>query len=274
MFISLSFNLKLSSTVKPIGVLSLVLICDLLHRFESNSHSDPTDNLEGFVPFGTRLSSQKRITYKNLGNFQLAIMPKTAPLPAKTITLPVHRIVHPVQYVDTPPRKDRIQESPVVQLEATTDHRPPLVLNFRSLSSEVRVSHNHVPSSPQFVRTETFEEPQVMIKEVKIPVIQEIFEYITPKRYYTREIRPVIEIQNRLISHNGYRLPIDMTPEESNEITEQRSHCIRLDDTLSDSEHFYNGETPLDMRYNSSRSFMSYFSSNNKLFNIMRKYRD
>ena len=263
----------MSFAVKPIAVIPLIIFVHLIDRFKSDHNS--IESGDDIIPYGTRLSSKNRIIYKNLGNFQLKIHPKPVRRVVEPITLPVHRIVHPVQYVDAEPNYAEPRQPAVVEVQASSpEERPPLMLNFRSISSDMRVSHHHVPARPQFVHTQSSDEPQIVIKQVNIPVIQEIFEYIAPKRYYTREIRPVIEIQNRLIAHNSYASPIDMSPEESNEIADKRSECIQLDETNPNYKHFYSGHTPYDMRYNSSRSYMSYYKSNNKLFNIMRKYRD
>lgn len=70
----------------------------------------------------------------------------------------------------------------------------PIVINFRTSSSQIQIHQSHEPSEPAEVKqTQSEDKPQYLKHQVTKPVIQELHEIIMPYRRIIQEIRPVEE---------------------------------------------------------------------------------
>ncbi len=265
-FFHILYNGIISSLSDIVKVHKLMVFFITIHIIDSSSKSE---NENSIIPFGTRISGRaKKIKYKNLGNFQFRTYPKPE---LKPITVPVQRIRHEVRYkpvvIEREPYEPRIFE-----IDTTEKERLPLVVRFRSISSDMKLSHSHKSADvPSVQETKSEDEPHIAIQEVKKPVIQDIFEYITPYRFMIREVRPVIEIQNTIL--NERKIPVDVN--DYHKINKDLGYnCFYLNNYGIYDRDLYSGESVYDLNYNSTRSLMSYMNSDNLLFNILRKYRD
>lgn len=70
----------------------------------------------------------------------------------------------------------------------------PLHIHFKSRSSTIRLTQEHIPGEPGTVEhTRSQDEPSRVVHEVSKPIIQEVREVIQPFRKVTQELQPVIE---------------------------------------------------------------------------------
>jgi len=70
----------------------------------------------------------------------------------------------------------------------------PIVINFRTSASAIKIHQTHERGEPQEVQqTQSEDEPQFLKHQVTKPVIQEVHEIIMPYRKIIQEIRPVEE---------------------------------------------------------------------------------
>jgi hypothetical protein len=91
----------------------------------------------------------------------------------------------PVPYSDQPivPQVVEVEPSDI-----------PIHIHFKSRSSTVQLSQEHIPGAPGTVeQTSSQDEPSKVIHEVVKPVIQEVREVIQPYRQLSQEIQPVVE---------------------------------------------------------------------------------
>ena len=91
-----------------------------------------------------------------------------------------------VQYVDTP-SYGYVQPTNVF----VESQSPPINMIMRTVSSPVNVQHVHVPSPGSFRATSSQDEPHVRVHTVTRPIISELREIITPRRFITQQILPV-----------------------------------------------------------------------------------
>ena len=82
----------------------------------------------------------------------------------------------------------------------------PLTLNFRSVSSNIKVLSSHQPGHGETQHTSSEDEPHKLFHEVNKPIIQEVREVISPYRRIIQEVRPVQEDIHTVIAkgNGGY----------------------------------------------------------------------
>ncbi|OTF83707.1 hypothetical protein BLA29_009200 [Euroglyphus maynei] len=96
-----------------------------------------------------------------------------------------HRII----YVNSP----AMDNSKPVTIQVPAQSIP-LTLILRSISSNLNIIPQHDGSNGgHYEETESMDEPHRLIHIVRKPIIQEIYEVITPYRYVKQEIQPVKE---------------------------------------------------------------------------------
>lgn len=83
-----------------------------------------------------------------------------------------------------------VGKSPVVDINSGP---LPLTLRFNSHSSQINAIQKHFGSPGTVQKSSSIDEPDLLIQNVKKPVIQEVREVITPYRHRTQEVRPVQE---------------------------------------------------------------------------------
>ena len=86
----------------------------------------------------------------------------------------------------------------VIEFEGNSS---PLKLHFKGGSGRIQILQSMAKggySEPEYTQSE--EEPQRMVHEVKKPVIQEVREIIMPYRKVTQEVRPVVEQIKTIVS--------------------------------------------------------------------------
>jgi hypothetical protein len=77
----------------------------------------------------------------------------------------------------------------------------PLNIHFKSRSSTIRLSQEHIPGEPGTIeQTRSQDEPSITRHEVTKPVIQEVREIVQPYRRITQELQPVIEKVHTIVS--------------------------------------------------------------------------
>lgn len=82
----------------------------------------------------------------------------------------------------------------------------PIVINFRTSSSQIQIHQTHENSEPGEVQqTQSEDEPQYLKHQVTKPVIQEVHEIILPYRKITQEIRPVEEEIHTIVARGKGR---------------------------------------------------------------------
>ena len=83
-----------------------------------------------------------------------------------------------------------------------------LHINFFSKSSPLTVSQQHIPGDAGQVQvTESVDEPQRLVHNVKKSVIQEVNEVVQPFRVLKQEVKPVIEQAHTLVAE-GNKIPL------------------------------------------------------------------
>ena len=83
----------------------------------------------------------------------------------------------------------------------------PLTLRFNSHSTHINAIQKHFSSPGQVQKSAAVDEPDLLIQNIKKPVIQEVREVITPYRHRTQEVRPVQEKIETIIAkgeHGGF----------------------------------------------------------------------
>jgi len=77
----------------------------------------------------------------------------------------------------------------------------PLHIHFKSSSSTIRLTQEHIPGEPGTVEhTRSEDEPSRVVHEVSKPIIQEVREVIQPYRKVVQELQPVIEKVHTVVS--------------------------------------------------------------------------
>jgi len=91
---------------------------------------------------------------------------------------------------------------PVVPQEVIVEpSEQPVSIHFRSKSSPLIVTQEHIPGEPgQVQQTQSEDEAHRVVHEVTKPVIQEVREVIQPYRQVTQEINPVVEQVHTVVS--------------------------------------------------------------------------
>ena len=104
-----------------------------------------------------------------------------------------------VKEVDFPRKKPYIPETIEVKGSA-----PQFVIKFNSASSKVNVFHEHQPENvPSIKESYSEDEPQILRHSVSKPIVQEIYEIISPYRRVVQEIKPVEETIQTIISRSN-----------------------------------------------------------------------
>ncbi|KAH7642590.1 hypothetical protein HUG17_5637 [Dermatophagoides farinae] len=76
----------------------------------------------------------------------------------------------------------------------------PLTLRFNSHSTRINPIQKHFSHAGQIFKHNTIDEPDVLIQNIRKPIIQEVREIITPFRQVTQEVRPVREQIQTLVA--------------------------------------------------------------------------
>ncbi len=77
----------------------------------------------------------------------------------------------------------------------------PLHIHFKSRSSSIQLTQEHIPGAPGTVeQTQSQDEPSKVVHEVVKPVIQEVREIITPYRQVVQEVQPVVESVHTIVA--------------------------------------------------------------------------
>ena len=115
----------------------------------------------------------------------------------RPVSAAIHQLGRTVEYKEV-----GHNEQPVVPQEVVVEPSDqPLNIHFRSRSSTVRLTQDHIPGEPGTVeQTQSQDEPSKVIHEVVKPVIQEVREVIQPYRQITQEVQPVVENVHRVVS--------------------------------------------------------------------------
>lgn len=154
-------------------------------------------------------------------------------------------------------------------IEVKSDNVPSFVIRFNSASSNVNLLHQHLPSKVPRIVQKTFseDEPQILKHQVMKPIIQEVHEIITPYRRIVKEMKPVMESIDTIVSANRKAVEPDYVPEEESFKTKpmfevrkkkapqsdiqkeiQMPDFILKENELIDNS-LYNGNNELDMKY-------------------------
>jgi len=114
------------------------------------------------------------------------------------VTAAIHQIGRTVEYRPVP-----FNDQPIVpQVVEVEPSDQPINIHFKSRSSTVRLSQEHIPGEPGSVeQTQSQDEPHKVVHEVVKPVIQEVREVIQPYRQLTQEVQPVVENVHTVVSH-------------------------------------------------------------------------
>ncbi|KAJ6221085.1 hypothetical protein RDWZM_006897 [Blomia tropicalis] len=80
----------------------------------------------------------------------------------------------------------------------------PLTIKFNSHSSDIYAVQKHIGSHPQVQKSSHVDHPDLLIQNIKKPVIQEVREVITPYRHRIQEVRPVQEKIETIIAKDSY----------------------------------------------------------------------
>lgn len=109
-------------------------------------------------------------------------------------------------------------KTPVVDINSVP---LPLTLRFNSVSSKINAIQKHISHPGQVQKQNAVDEPDLLIQNIKKPVIQEVREVIAPFRHRTQEVRPVRERIETVIAkgqdgggHGGYESPKSEYPAE------------------------------------------------------------
>lgn len=100
-----------------------------------------------------------------------------------------------------------VQEVPVqekhyqVNMIEVKSQSPTFTIKFNSASSKVNLLHQHEPQKPPKVKETFSEDPKHVLRHrVVRPIINEIYEIISPYRRVVRRIKPVVETINTIIA--------------------------------------------------------------------------
>ncbi|CAG2121326.1 unnamed protein product, partial [Medioppia subpectinata] len=114
------------------------------------------------------------------------------------VSAAIHQVGRTVEYRAVPFNDQPIQAQDVI-VEPSDQ---PINIHFKSRSSTVRLSQEHIAGEPGSVeQTQSQDEPSKVIHEVVKPVIQEVREVIQPYRQLTQEVQPVVENVHTVVSH-------------------------------------------------------------------------
>jgi hypothetical protein len=115
----------------------------------------------------------------------------------RPVNAAIQQIGRTVEYKPVP-----YSDQPIVPQEIVVEPSDqPINIHFRSRSSTIRISHEHIPGEPGTVeQTSSQDEPSKVIHEVVKPVIQEVREVIQPYRQITQEVQPVVENVHRVVA--------------------------------------------------------------------------
>ncbi|KAJ6221087.1 hypothetical protein RDWZM_006899 [Blomia tropicalis] len=80
----------------------------------------------------------------------------------------------------------------------------PLTIRFNSHSSHINAIQKHFGSPGQVQKSSHVDHPDLLIQNVKKPIIQEVREVITPYRHRTQEVRPVHEKIETIIAKDKH----------------------------------------------------------------------
>lgn len=110
------------------------------------------------------------------------------------------------------PNNQAIPKNPVVDINSGP---LPLTLRFNSFSSQINAIQKHFGSPGQVQKSASVDEPDLLIQNVKKPIIQEVREVIAPYRQRTQEVRPVQERIETIIAkgQEGYAAKYPKYPE-------------------------------------------------------------
>lgn len=75
-----------------------------------------------------------------------------------------------------------------------------MTLRFNSHSTRINAIQKHISHAGQVQKQNAVDEPDLLIQNIRKPVIQEVREVISPFRQYTQEVRPVQEQIETLIA--------------------------------------------------------------------------
>nr|XP_027199841.1 uncharacterized protein LOC113793962 [Dermatophagoides pteronyssinus] len=103
---------------------------------------------------------------------------------------------HSVQIIPVSGSK-HMGKTPVVDINSEP---LPLTLRFNSHSTRILPIQKHFSHSGQVYKQNAIDEPDVLIQNIRKPIIQEVREIISPYRQVTQEVRPVQERIQTLIA--------------------------------------------------------------------------
>jgi hypothetical protein len=114
------------------------------------------------------------------------------------VSAAIHQVGRTVEYRAVP-----FNDQPIVAQDVIVEPSDqPINIHFKSRSSTVRLSQEHIAGEPGSVeQTSSQDEPSKVVHEVVKPVIQEVREVIQPYRQLTQEVQPVVENVHTVVSH-------------------------------------------------------------------------
>jgi hypothetical protein len=115
---------------------------------------------------------------------------------AVPVSAAIRQIGRTVEYRPVPYADEPIAPQYVVVEPTDT----PLHIHFKSRSSTIRLSQEHVGQPGTVEHSRSQDEPSRVIHEVNKPVIQEVREVVQPYRKVTQELQPVIENVHTVVS--------------------------------------------------------------------------
>lgn len=111
---------------------------------------------------------------------------------SQRIPAAVHTKRHNIRFVEVDVPDFPSREPHIIEV----DSNPlPIVIQFKSASSQIRVEHSHkeLQQQPKIQETKSEDQPQHLRHEVIKPIIQEVHEIVKPYRRVIQEIRPVVQ---------------------------------------------------------------------------------
>ncbi|KAI2798882.1 hypothetical protein BLOT_012498 [Blomia tropicalis] len=93
-----------------------------------------------------------------------------------------------------------VAKNPVVDINSGP---LPLTIRFNTHSSQINAQQKHFGSQGQVQKASAVDQPDLLIQNIKKPVIQEVRETIAPFRSRTQEVRPVQEKIETIIAQGG-----------------------------------------------------------------------
>ena len=114
---------------------------------------------------------------------------------------------HSVQIIPVSGSK-HMGKTPVVDINSEP---LPLTLRFNSHSTRILPIQKHFSHSGQVYKQNAIDEPDVLIQNIRKPIIQEVREIITPYRKVVQEIQPVMEEIHTIVAKGEARRNFDRT---------------------------------------------------------------